>query len=120
MYIFYLFLKEKYVVDALPDNKSAQDEVKNHKANLVNVSSPSCQSESKTETVSNDAELSTCKVVVRDNDDHEDTNKVATVNVPQIKIDSSDDGTDSNEDLQVEWEWEEGEEMEYEFYEHEL
>ena len=114
-------MKEKYVVNALPDNKSAQDEVKNHKANLVNVSSPSCQSESKTETVVNDAQLSTCKVVVQDIiDDEEDYNKVATVNVPQIKIDSSDDGTDSNVDLQAEWDWEEGEEMEYEFYEHEV
>ena len=114
------------MLDASADSFRSMDEVKNHKTNLVNVSSKSCQSGGSVETTT-DAELvpSICKVVIKDNED--DANQVASVNIPEIKIDmnSEDDDNDDieeneNEDDEAEWEWEDGEELEYEFYEHEV
>ena len=108
-------------------------EVKDHKTNLVNVSSKSCQSGNSVETT-NDAELvPKCKVVIKE-DNEGDTNQFAVVNIPEIKIDTSseDDDNDDNDDIEenedenevendeAEWEWEDGEELEYEFYEHEV
>ena len=102
------------------------DEVRDHKTNLVNVSSKSCQSGNSVETT-NDAELvPKCKVVIKE-DNEGDTNQFAVVNIPEIRIDTSseDDDNDDIEDEndendEAEWEWEDGEELEYEFYEHEV
>ena len=104
------------------------DEVRDHKTNLVNVSSKSCQSGNSVETT-NDAELvPKCKVVIKE-DNEGDTNQFAVVNIPEIKIDTSSED-DDNDDIEEnendeadendEWEWEDGEELEYEFYEHEV
>ena len=103
------------------------DEVKNHKTNLVNVSSKSCQSGNSVETT-NDAELvPKCKVVIKE-DNEGDTNQFAVVKIPEIKIDTSSEDNDNDDieenedenDENAEWEWEDGEELEYEFYEHEV
>ena len=92
------------------------DEVRDHKTNLVNVSSKSCQSGNSVETT-NDAELvPKCKVVIKE-DNEGDTNQFAVVKIPEIKIDTSSEDDDNDE---AEWEWEDGEELEYEFYEHEV
>ena len=104
------------------------DEVRDHKTNLVNVSSKSCQSGNSVETT-NDAELvPKCKVVIKE-DNEGDTNQFAVVKIPEIKIDTSSED-DDNDDIEEnendeadendEWEWEDGEELEYEFYEHEV
>ena len=115
-------MKEKNVVNALPDNKSAQDEVKNHETNFVNMSSRQPEQEHETETNNEafEAELPICKVVVQEIDEKDAVNQVVTINIPEIKVDVSDDSADSVEDPQAEWEWEDGEELEYEFYEHEI
>ena len=103
------------------------DEVKDHKTNLVNVSSKSCQSGNSVETT-NDAELvPKCKVVIKE-DNEGDTNQFAVVKIPEIKIDTSSEDNDNDDieenedenDENAEWEWEDGEELEYEFYEHEV
>ena len=114
------------MLNASEDSYRSMDEVKNHKTNLVNVSSKSCQSGNSVETT-NDAELvPKCKVVIKE-DNEGDTNQVASVNIPEIKIDTSSED-DDNDDIEenedgndeAEWEWEDGEELEYEFYEHEV
>lgn len=116
-------MKEKNVVNALPDNKSGADEVKNNKSNPVNDSfesdKPSDRSNVADSTIDNEVKASVCKV-----EEEEATNRVVTVSIPEIKIDVSEDNLDNDDDeesdQQAEWEWEEGEEMEYEFYEHEV
>ena len=118
-------MKEKNVVNALPDNKSGADEVKNNKSNPVNDSfesdKPSDRSNVADSTIDNEVKASVCKV---EEEEEEATNRVVTVSIPEIKIDVSEDNLDNDDDeesdQQAEWEWEEGEEMEYEFYEHEV
>lgn len=113
-------MKEKNVVNALPDNKSATEEVKNYKTNLDNVSFKTCDDEPKVEAKQQE---NVCEIIVTE-DTAEVGNHSVTVNVPDIKIDllDSDEKTseEGNDDGQAEWEWEDGEEMEYEFYEQEL
>ena len=106
-------MKEKNVVNALPDNKSAQDEVKNHETNFVNVSSrqPVQKHETESSNEAFEAELPICKVVVQEIDQEDAINQVVSVNIPEIRVDISDDSTDSVEDPQAEWEWEDGEEL---------
>ena len=105
--------------NALADNKSATEDVKNHKTNLDNVSFKSCDDEPKVEPKQQE---NVCEIIVTEA--REVGNHSVTVNVPDIKIDllESDEKTSEEEkdDDQAEWEWEDGEEMEYEFYEQEL
>merc|ERR1712012_583477 len=112
--------KEKNVVNALPDNKSAVEEVKNDLNNSENnVSIESCKAESKVDEDVGEQNVVVCETIVI----NEAKNKVS-VNVPNIKIDIVDDESKASsgdrDDAQAEWDWEDGEEMEYEFYEQEI
>merc|ERR1712012_854454 len=113
--------KEKNVVNALPDNKSAVEEVKSDQNNSENNVSTieSCKAESKVDEDVGGQNVVVCETIVI----NEAKNKVS-VNVPNIKIDIVDDESKASsgdrDDAQAEWDWEDGEEMEYEFYEQEI
>ena len=120
-FVFYLFFKEKNVVNALPDNKSAVEEVKNDQNNSENNVSTieSCKAESKVDEDVGEQNVVVCETIVING-----ANNKVSVNVPNIKIDIVDDESKASsgdrDDAQAEWDWEDGEEMEYEFYEQEI
>ena len=56
-------------------------------------------------------------MTIQGEDKQEDNRQLETLNVPEVKIDDAEDNLD---DLQEEWEMEDCEDLEYEFYEHEI